>query len=225
MSLATNYASALHQYDQQVWNTQQKMMQERSLHSQDLVNTYMEAVLSGVPSNYLSMIEAMIADRSAYNTRKMLLDAAELTKHQAKLKAALGAQVGVLSGGAVALSGGASSKSAIKSFDYAGKRSNALLSSMYTKLSHDRSVHMHELNNLHAEEMKLSGGQSTAFSTMLSSLINDRRTFNARKTALDAGQWTALQSNVRKLSLTPLLSAGEKKCKCRTRCCSSRARA
>ena len=76
MSLATNYASALHQYDQQVWNTQQKMMQERSLHSQDLVNTYMEAVLSGVPSNYLSMIEAMIADRSAYNTRKMLLDAA-----------------------------------------------------------------------------------------------------------------------------------------------------
>lgn len=211
MSLATNYASALQKYDQHVWDTQQKMMQERSLHSQDLVNVYMEAVASGVPSRYLSMMEGMIADRGAYNTRKTLLDAAELTKHQAKLKASLGSQAGVLSGGAARLAGGANSKSAQKAFDYAGLRSNALLNSMYTKLSHDRSVHMAELNNLHAEAVKLSGGQSTAFSSMLSTMIDDRTKFNARKFLLDAAQLTALENTMHGLKMGKLLAGGQKK--------------
>ena len=63
MSTATKYATALQQYNQYLMNTQQKVMQERSVHGQELANVYMEAVSNGAPAPYLSMLEAMIVSR------------------------------------------------------------------------------------------------------------------------------------------------------------------
>lgn len=211
MSTATKYASALEQYHQYLSNTQQKIMQERSIHGQELSNVYMEAVATGAPPAYLSMLEAMIADRSAYSTRKMFLDAAELTKHANKLSSALGPNVGVLTGGVAGLSGGANSKQAIGSMNYAAKRSNAYLNNMFTKLAHDRSVHLKELQNLHAETLSAYGGRSSPLSAMVNQMVTNRTTYNARKTALDALQWTQLNHNVRGANMHSVLAAGEKK--------------
>lgn len=211
MSTATKYASALQQYHQYLANTQQKIMQERSIHGQELSNVYMEAVSAGAPPAYLSMLEAIIADRSAYSTRKTYLDAAELTKHNTKMNSALGSNVGVLTGGAAGLSGGANSKQAIGGMNYASKRSNALLNNMFTKLAHDRSVHLKELQNLHAETLSAYGGQSSPLSALVNQIVSDRSTYNARKTALDALQWTQLRHNMHGGDMKSVLAAGEKK--------------
>jgi hypothetical protein len=211
MSTATKYASALQQYNQYLMNTQQKIMQERSIHGQELSNVYMEAVSNGAPAPYLSMLEAMIADRSAYSTRKTFLDAAELTKHSAKLNSALGSNVGVLTGGASGLAGGSTTKQAIGGLAYASKRSNALLENMFTKLAHDRSVHLQELQNLHAETLAAYGG-SSPMSALVNQMASNRSTYNARKTALDAMQWTQLRNQLQNTAgMKSVLAAGEKK--------------
>ena len=212
MSSATKYASALQQYNHFLMNTQQKIMQERSVHGQELTNVYMQAVAAGAPPGYLSMLEAMIADRSTYNMRKTFVDAAELTKHGKKLNVALGPHVGVLAGGAAGLRGGADSREGRRALGYAAKRSNALLENLFTKLAHDRAVHLAELHNVHAEALAAYGGASP-LSTMINAMVNDRTKYNARKEALDAMQWTQLNKQLGSggLQLHSVLAAGQKK--------------
>lgn len=199
-------ANALQEYNSAIFNVEQKLAQDRGLHMHELTNVYMEAVNADMPMSYLNMMENVIAQRSAFNDRKTTLDAMEWSTHDAKLKKALGSNQAVLSGGATAIQGHASSRA----FEYAGARSNALLHNLYRKLAHDRSLHTQELENCYAESVKLAGGSATsrAFSEMVGNMVLDRRTYNARKTALDAAQWAQTDAAISAAGMGKLLSAG-----------------
>lgn len=199
-------ANALQEYNSAIFNVEQKLAQDRGLHMHELTNVYMEAVNADMPTNYLNMMENVISSRSAFNDRKTTLDAMEWSTHDAKIKKALGANQAVLSGGATGIQGHASSRA----FEYAGARSNALLYNLYRKLAHDRSLHTQELENCYAESVKLAGGSTTsrAFSEMVGNMVLDRRTYNARKTALDAAQWAQTEAAIQAAGVGKLLSAG-----------------
>lgn len=199
-------ANALQEYNSAIFNLEQKLAQDRGLHMHELTNAYMEAVNADMPTSYLDMMENVIHQRSVFNDRKTTLDAMEWGMHDAKLKKALGANRGVLSGGAIAMDGHASSRA----FEYAGARSNAMLYNIHRKLAHDRSLHTQELENCYAEAVKLAGGstQAQAYSEMLGNMVLDRRTYNARKTALDAAQWAQTEAAVNAAGAGRLLSAG-----------------
>lgn len=205
-SNTAHVANALQEYNSAIFNVEQKLAQDRGLHMHELTNVYMEAVKADMPPSYLDMMESVIHQRSAFNDRKTALDAMEWGMHDAKVKKALGSNYGVLSGGATAIEGHASSRA----FEYAGARSNAMLYNIHRKLAHDRSLHTQELENCYAEAVKLAGGSDAAraFSEMLGNMVIDRRTFNARKTALDAGQWAQVEGAVRAAGAGKLLTAG-----------------
>lgn len=199
-------ANALQEYNSAIFNVEQKLAQDRGLHMHELTNVYMEAVNADMPAHYLNMMENVISQRSAFNDRKTTLDAMEWSTHDAKVKKALGANRAVLSGGATAIQGSPSARA----FEYAGARSNALLYNLYRKLAHDRSLHTQELENCYAESVKLAGGStsSRAFSEMVGNMVLDRRTYNARKTALDAAQWAQTEAAIQAAGVGKLLSAG-----------------
>jgi hypothetical protein len=201
----TGYANALQHYNSALTNLETKIQQDRQLHMHEMTNVYMEAVRSGVPHSYLTMVESMISDRDAFSARKTVLDAAEMTAHDNKLETALQQNSGVLRGGARGLE--ADGRSAKKGLEYAAKRSNALLYNLHKKLHHDRSLHHQELGNLYTEAARL-GGRRTAFASMLENMVRDRQMFNARKTALDAAQWAQVENLVESNAGHKVLQAG-----------------
>jgi hypothetical protein len=206
-SEASNYANLLQHYNSAAWNLLQKIQQDRGVHMSELSNVYMEAVRSGLPDGFLSMVEHMIADRSTYNSRKTILDGSEMSKHAMKVSSALGPHSDVLTGGASGLAGGGHHNGkTVKAMDYAAKRYNALVYNLNKKLAHDRSIHFSELRNVHREATRLAGGGD--FAEMLSTMVGNRATFNARKTAFDAAQWAELETAATDMGCGHVLHAG-----------------
>jgi hypothetical protein len=172
-----SYASTLSTFNDAIDDVSARVQQDRVLHMHDLVSTYMQAVSSGMPHEYLSMIEKTIGERSIYNDRKMVLDAADLTMQDAKLSRAL--------------RGGGTSRDALKGMNYANQRSNALHANFNQKLAHDRAVHAAELDALH--QATPSGN---AVSSVLTNLVNMRTQNNSMRTSHDATQWATLDAQV-----------------------------
>jgi hypothetical protein len=182
-----NYAAAISKFNESIDDMAARVQQDRVLHMHDLTSTYMQAVTSGMPHEYLSMLEQTIGERSVYNDRKMVLDAADLTMQGTKLNRALGANVGTLNGGGVA----DNSRQALKGMHYSAQRSNALHANFNQKLQHDRAVHASELEALLTQT---PGGSQVA--SVLTSLVNMRTENNTLRTAHDASRWAELDSYV-----------------------------
>lgn len=181
------YAKAIRYYDTAVDDISARVQQDRSLHMHDLTNVYMQAIATRMPSEYLTMLETTIGERSIYNDRKMVLDAADLTMQNKKLTNALQQNVNTLTGGGVVDRSG----NAMKNMHYAAKRGNAMYANFNQKLAHDRSVHTSELNALLA-----STPPNTPVAKVLTGLLNMRIKNNATRTAHDAKLWAKLDSQV-----------------------------
>ena len=190
MTKISKYADTVQAYNSAIDNVSANIQQDRSLHLADLTNIYMEAALTDAPAPVMSLLEQVITDRDTFSQRKLVLDAAELTQHEQKLSRALGDNVGTLAGGSRDLI--VNNHEAKKAMAYAAERSNALLYNMYKKLSHDRSIHEQELNNIYLETMKVSGRNN--FTSMIEHMMDDRKTYNSRKMALDAGLWAQVEN-------------------------------
>ena len=182
-----SYASAITTFNGSIDDMSARVQQDRVLHMHDLVSTYMQAVATGMPHKYLSMVEKTIGERSIYNDRKMVLDAADLTMQDTKLSRALGANSRTLSGGGVA----DTSQGALKGMHYAAQRSNALHANFNQKLAHDRTAHAAEMDALQA-----ATPSGTAVSSVLTNLVNMRSQNNVARTAHDAREWASLDAKV-----------------------------
>ena len=182
-----SYASALQTYNTSIDDVAARVQQDRTLHMHDLTTTYMHAISSGMPDQYLNMLERTIGERKIYNDRKMVFDAADLTLQNSKLTRALGANKGTLSGGGVH----DTSRAALKGMHYSVQRANALYANFNQKLSHDRTVHANELSGILRTTPK-----ATQTASVLKSLINMRETNNANRTLHDARMWADVDSRV-----------------------------
>lgn len=204
MTKISKYADTVQAYNSAIENVSANIQQDRSLHMSDLCNVYMEAALTQAPDGIMTMMEEIISDRSDFSDRKLVLDAAELTMHEQKLAKSLKQNTGVLSGGSRDIV--ISDHEAKKAMAYAAERSNALLYNMYKKISHDRSIHQQELNNIYFESLKVAGPNQ--FTSMLENMIEDRKVFNSRKMALDAGLWAQTENFVKDNIGRSVLKAG-----------------
>ena len=182
-----NYASVIQNYDAAVDDVAARVQQDRALHMHDLTSVYMQSIVTGMPSAYLTMMENTIGERSMYNDRKMVLDAADLTMQNKKLTRALGPNAGTLSGGGVA----DHSHAALRGMHYSAKRSNALHTNFNQKLAHDRSIHSAELNAL----LNLTP-PNTPVGSILRGLVTMRRENNRVRTDHDAQMWARVDSDV-----------------------------
>jgi hypothetical protein len=185
------FASAIRQYQDATMDIAAKIQQDRSLHMRELANLYMEACSSDeVSDDYLSMLEATIADRSTFSARKTMLEAGDIDEHAEKLAGALNRNQNILQGGAVS-SHGISGRNGLK---YSTTRSAAVLENMHKKLMHDRSVHFQELENIYTEGLR--GGEHPGYVSMVKDMLDARQEFNTRKTMLDAANWVELEEDM-----------------------------
>lgn len=190
MPVHSNYVSALHVYDSAINDLTARVQQDRVLHMHDLTSAYMQAVASGMSKKYLSMLESTIGERSIYNDRKLVFDAADLSVQEKKLSRALGSNAGALSGGAVV----DNSRNALKGMHYSAQRSNALYSSFNQKLAHDRAVHAIELRTLLG-----ATPSNSVVAKVLTDLVNMRTHNNYLRTMHDAREWANVDAQVGQL--------------------------
>ena len=198
---AAELANACRDYNTAVWNLQAKLQQDRQLHAHELANAYMEATVAGAVPAYLGMLETMLAERQHFNTAKSGIDAAEWKAHEDALRKLLGVHVGVVTKGSRGmLAGGSSSASVAKRLMTAARSYNAQVWNLHRKLQHDRAVHAMELGNLYMEATRKEGKKGTPappeYADMLQRMLQDRLKHDARKTALVAAQWHALETQV-----------------------------
>ena len=183
----SNYISALKKYSSAIDDVANRTIQDRQLHMHNMNEVYIQALSGGQHDGYVSMLEHAIGERSIYNQRKMILDAADLTMHETKVNRALSHNRGALSGGAVV----DGSSSALRGMDYAAKRGNALHASFNQKLAHDRVVHQQELEALYS-----ATPSNTACKSVLSSMVKARVANNSSRTQHDAKMWANADAGV-----------------------------
>lgn len=187
MAPHARYVSALKTLNSSVDDVSSRIMQDRQLHMHNLAEVYMQSLAGGEHDGYVSMLEQAIGERSVYNDRKMILDAADLTAHDKKISQALRHNAGALSGGAVV----DVSSSALRGMDYAAKRSNALHASFVQKLTHDRALHQQELEALYS-----ASPSNTACKNILGGMIKRRHANNDARTRHDAKMWAETDASV-----------------------------
>lgn len=187
MTSHTNFATALQIYGGACDDVSKRVIQDRTLHMHDLSELYMMALKDRMPQDYLSTVEQAMGERSVYNNRKMMMDAADFTTHDAKMSRVLGANTRALSGGGVV----DSSPGALDAMKYSAMRSNAMYANFNQKLSHDRQLHLQELKALHS--LTPSG---TASKNVLSNFISSRMNNNNSRTQHDANMWASTDMKV-----------------------------
>jgi hypothetical protein len=183
----SDYISALKTYSHAIDDVSHRTMQDRQLHMHNLNEVYMQALAGGEHDGYVSMLEQAIGERSVYNDRKMIMDAADLTMHENKVTQALSHNRGALSGGGVV----DRSSSALRGMNYAAKRSNALHASFNQKLTHDRALHQQELEALYS-----ATPSNTACKSVLGNMIKRRVANNESRTYHDANKWAGTDAKV-----------------------------
>lgn len=185
-----SYVSTIGVYDKAVDDLSARVQQERAMHMHDLTSTYMNAIRNRMPSEYLSLLETTIGKRSTYNDRKLVLDAADLTMQEAKVKNAMGSNFVALAGGSII----DPSHTALKKLHYSAKRSNALLANFHQKLTHDRQTHYNEL------KMLLDATpQNTPTGELLATIHTDRVQNNNIRTSHDRDMWSNVEQQVNSL--------------------------
>ena len=102
------------------------------------------------------------------------------------------------SGGAGQMSGGArhQRKQLRKALKYCGCRSNAYYQSLLQKLMRDRQRHENLMKELHYHAIKLLGG-AAPMTQMLNTMVHDQKIYGARRTQLDANQWSNLTQKIK----------------------------
>lgn len=187
MTSHSNFARALQIYGGACDDVSKRVIQDRTLHMHDMSELYMMALKERMPTDYISTVEQAMGERSVYNSRKMIMDAADFTAHDRKLNGVMGANVRALSGGGVV----DTSRGALDGLKYSAMRSNALYANFNQKLAHDRQLHMQELKALHS--VTPSG---TASKNILSNFIASRQQNNSSRTHHDAKMWAATDRSV-----------------------------
>lgn len=183
----SDYAQALQIYGGACDDVTKRIVQDRTLHMHNMNEAYMAAVRDNMPEEYLSTLEQAMGERSTYNQRKLILDSADLTRHDMKLNQMLGANVGTLSGGGVA----DNSQNALDGMKFSCMRSNAMYSNFNQKLAQDRALHMHELKALHSMTPS-----NTATKQILGGFIESRKMNNMSRTNHDASMWASTDMKV-----------------------------
>jgi hypothetical protein len=187
MTSHSNFATALQIYGGACDDVSKRVIQDRTLHMHDLSELYMMALKDRMPRDYISTVEQAMGERSVYNNRKMMMDAADFTTHEAKMGRVLGPNTGAMSGGGVV----DSSQGALDAMKYSAMRSNALYANFNQKLAHDRQLHLQELKALHG--VTPSG---TASKHILSNFISSRVNNNNSRTQHDANMWASTDMKV-----------------------------
>lgn len=102
------------------------------------------------------------------------------------------------SGGTGQMSGGArrQRKQLRKALKYCGCRSNAYYQSLLQKLMRDRQRHENLMKELHYHAIKLLGG-AAPMTQMLNTMVHDQKIYGARRTQLDANQWSNLTQKIK----------------------------
>lgn len=183
----SKYVSALKKYNVAIDDVAQRTMQDRQLHMHNMNELYIQALAGGEHPGYAAMLEQAIGERSIYNERKMIMDAADLTMHESKVGQALGHNRGALTGGAVVDAGAG----ALRGMSYAARRGNALHASFNQKLTHDRAVHQQELEALYSATPRNSACKSVA-----GSMVKGRHANNESRTYHDAKMWASTDAGV-----------------------------
>lgn len=183
----SRYATALGTYNHAIDDVSKRIMQDRALHMQNLNELYIQSLSNNMHGGYVDMVESAIGERSTYNSRKLIHDAADLTMQDRKLNSALQNNRNVLSGGGVV----DNSRQALGAMDYSTKRSNALYANFNKKLAQDRKIHMQELKALYS-----ATPTNTACKSVLSSMLTARQQNNASRTHHDANMWAQTDQNV-----------------------------
>lgn len=184
-----------------------RVQQDRSVHCQELLNVYSEAVAAGSDRAFINKVSELIAARVKANEAKVRMDALEWQEHDTKTVNALGEDGGVLQGGARRLGRRKRGKSRERAMHYCGSRCNAYHMNLLKKLMHDRTTHAHELRLV----LDLAGGMvgnSAPLTQMVSTMDNERLKFNSRKTHYDAQQWKQLEKQVKGGGCRGMLRAG-----------------
>jgi hypothetical protein len=166
------YTNALNEYRGAINDAAASLQQGRALHMHDLVNIYVNTLHTG-DTKAVAAMEAVIGQRSIFNERKLVFDAADLTVHDVKVQHAVG-------------------KNAVKGGHYGARRSNALLHVMHKKIVDDRDHHIKELQGLTAGVLAGGGcgcGDAAA----------QRKVDNAGRGEHDDQRMAATQANVKRL--------------------------
>lgn len=183
----SRYVSALQMLNTSIDDVAHRIMQDRQLHMHNLNEVYMQALAGGEHDGYVSMLEQAIGERSTYNARKMIMDAADMSMHEDKVGQTLRHNVGALSGGAVL----DTSSDALRGMNYAAKRGNALHASFLQKLTQDRAVHQQEL-----EALCSATPSNTACKSVLMDMVKRRQGNNKSRTYHDANMWAQMDADV-----------------------------
>ena len=190
MSNIQHLSNSLKVYNDGVVNLEAKIAQDRRLHMLDLGGIYADALIGGATPEFLNFMEQTIGNRFHANRHKTTVDAHEWMTHDTKLNNALKQQRRVLNGGAQKLRVYNDAPQLTKRMRYAAKRSNGLVWNLNKKLQSDRVVQLRELSDI-----ALAGG-AEPFAASLTDMVDSRKLFNSRKTALDTVQWQQLEQNV-----------------------------
>jgi len=134
-----------------------KIQYHRSLHMDELVNIYMEALVSNMPATFLAMMETVISDQHAFNTEKMGMDV-EFIMHQNEMLKKL------------------RKMDQRKGTDEAARYcSEVVLPDLARKMQQDIAVHAKKLHNIMEETISLNRGQPSSFSNMLSCIVDTHK--------------------------------------------------
>jgi hypothetical protein len=144
----------------------------RTIHMRDLQQVYMNGLKHRANNSFLTMMENMIAERDVFNTNKMVMDAADLSHHEQRVNAKRH------------LSGGTT---------YASKRYNQLYVNALQKLTHDRSIHTQEMQQV------LASTPPGPLKQFVHTLTNERAVQNNIQMKRDAHEWDELEHRVRKV--------------------------
>jgi hypothetical protein len=94
-----------------------------------------------------------------------------------------------------------------KALEYCGCRSNAYYQCLLKKVMRDRQRHQDLIKELHYHAIKLMGG-GAPMTQMLNQMAHDQKIYGARRTQLDAKQWSDLAAKVKGGGCGYMLRAG-----------------
>jgi len=200
-------ANVLAAYSAALDDLRARVQQDRSIHCQELLNVYSEAVATGANRAFIEKVTELLAERMSDNDKKVRMDALEWEEHEHKTSRALGSDAMVMRGGARGMSKQHGSKSRKTKMRYCGCRCNAYHTNLLKKLMHDRATHAHELRYV----VELAGGMLGAdapMTEMVSAMAREREKYNSRKTRYDARLWRELADKVKGGGCKDMLTAG-----------------
>jgi len=191
MSSSQDYAVSLKEYNDTINELSARTQQERQLHMFDLTDIYLDAAQNNLSPSKMRQLESLIGERAIYNDRKLVMDAADLTRQHQKMTSFLGSEASrtVLSGGYAH----DTSRAMMKNMKTMAQRSNALHAVFQQKLAHDRTVHEHELNDV----MNIVQGHPTA--NIVASMASERSGINASHDVHDSNAWAKFDMKIKHL--------------------------